>query len=199
MTLEDGSRRAFLSRMLAGAGAGVALGSLPRFAEAFEHAALQRESTTKTLHFFTRREATELSAVCAQIIPSEEGSPGATEAGVIYFVDYALANLQPELKPLFGTGLRNLTAEAHKIDRGKVFSQLTSEQQIAVLKQIESTDFFKRAREYTMAGFLGDPKYGGNRNQVGWKHIGFDNRGMYAPPFGFYDAEVAAGKKEGSR
>jgi hypothetical protein len=48
-------------------------------------------------------------------------------------------------------------------------------------------------------GFLADPKYGGNRDQVGWKHIGFDNLEMYEPPFGFYDAEVAAAKKDGPR
>ena len=67
---------------------------------------------------------------------------------------------------------------------------------LAVLTSMESTEFFKRSREFTILGFLGDPKHGGNRNEVGWKHIGFDNLGMYKPPFGYYDAALLSGKKE---
>jgi gluconate 2-dehydrogenase gamma chain len=98
---------------------------------------------------------------------------------------------------VFREGLKALSAEAQKIDPSKRFSGLTSDQQIAVLKSIESAEFFKRCREYTVLGFLGDPKHGGNRNEVGWKHIGFENTAMYEPPFGFYDAELLSGKKEG--
>ena len=46
------------------------------------------------------------------------------------------------------------------------------------------------------AGFLSDPKYGGNDGQVGWRHIGFTPAFAYQPPFGDYDAEVAADHKE---
>jgi gluconate 2-dehydrogenase gamma chain len=193
---DDVSRRSFLSEVLAGVGAAAALGAIPRFAEAHAHAVRQLASPAKSFQFFTEAEATELAAVCEQIIPSDPGSPGAREAGAIYFTDYALGKLQPELQPLFREGLRDLAAEAHKTDPSKRFSELTSDQQIAVLGRMESTEFFKRSREYTILGFLGDPKHGGNRNEVGWKHIGFDNLGMYKPPFGYYDAELLAGKKE---
>jgi hypothetical protein len=36
-------------------------------------------------------------------------------------------------------------------------------------------------------GFLADPQYGGNRNQAGWKAIGFSAGHVYRPPFGAYD------------
>jgi gluconate 2-dehydrogenase gamma chain len=49
----------------------------------------------------------------------------------------------------------------------------------------------------TVLGFFSDPKHGGNRDQIGWKLIQFDNAGMYEPPFGYYDAELLANKKEG--
>ncbi len=44
-----------------------------------------------------------------------------------------------------------------------------------------------------LLGFLGDPSYGGNRDHVGWRHIGFDDRMAFTPPFGFYDAETGKG------
>ncbi len=38
-----------------------------------------------------------------------------------------------------------------------------------------------------MYGFLGNPSYGGNRDHVGWKLIGFEDRMAFQPPFGYYD------------
>ena len=40
-------------------------------------------------------------------------------------------------------------------------------------------------REHTVIGFLADPKYGGNRDYIGWKVIGYPGprhmRGGYTP------------------
>jgi gluconate 2-dehydrogenase gamma chain len=194
---DDYSRRIFLSRLVAGAGASVALSALPRLAEAHEHAAKQIASSSKKLHFFTPEEWHELAAVCEQIIPSEPDAPGAREAGAVYFIDYAVSNAEPDLQPIFRSGLNELAAEAHKFDAAKKFSDLSSDQQIAVLKAIEQSEFFQLARKYTIIGFLGDPKYDGNRDEVGWKYIGFENPGMFKPPFGYYDAQLLSEKKEG--
>ena len=65
------------------------------------------------------------------------------------------------------------------------------------MKKHEASDEFKTLRAYTIIGFLGDPKYGGNRDEIGWKYIGFENAGMFSPPFGYYDAELLSNKKEG--
>ena len=75
------SRRTFVSRILSGAGAALTLSAIPGLAEAHKHAAQQMQSGSKTFHFFTASEAKELEAVCEQIIPSDEVSPGAREAG----------------------------------------------------------------------------------------------------------------------
>jgi gluconate 2-dehydrogenase gamma chain len=133
-----------------------------------------------------------MEAFCEQIIPSDDG-PGAREAGSIYFIDYALAQTEPHLQPVFREGIKSLASTSAP----KAFSDLTSEQQIAVMKKMESTEFFKTARAYTIIGFLGDPKHHGNRDEVGWKYIGFENAGMFEPPFGYYDAELLSKKKEG--
>ena len=51
-------------------------------------------------------------------------------------------------------------------------------------------DFFELLRTHTLYGFVGNPSYGGNRDRVGWKLIGFEDRMAYQPPFGYYDGEA---------
>ena len=43
-------------------------------------------------------------------------------------------------------------------------------------------------------GFLANPEYGGNYEQAGWKHIGFEDRFFFTPPFGFYDRDYKPGQ-----
>src|SRR4051812_48182788 len=180
--MKDISRRGFVGHLLAGAGATLALSALPDFAAAHEHAAaqLKSKSVTRKLEFFTPAEAADLDAFCAQIIPSDSEGPGAREAGSLYFIDYVVTHTEPHLQNLFRDGLKQLAADSAP----QAFAALSSEQQIAIMKKYEGTKTFKTARAYTKIGFLGDPKYGGNRDQVGWKYIGFENTGMFSPPFG---------------
>jgi gluconate 2-dehydrogenase gamma chain len=189
--MTEDSRRAFLSRLLAGTGAAVVFGALPDFSLAHEHAAAQVPSGENKFAFFTPEEARQMEAVCEQIIPSDDG-PGAREAGAIYFIDYALSQTEPHLQPLFRAGLKELAA-ACAPDK---FNELGAPQQIALLKKLEQTEFFARARQYTILGFLGNPVRHGNRDQVGWKYIGFENPGMFTHPFGYYDAEYLSEKKK---
>jgi gluconate 2-dehydrogenase gamma chain len=189
--MNDDSRRAFLSRLLAGTGAAMALGALPDFSQAYEHAAAQLQAGENKFVFFTPEEVRQMEAVCEQIIPSDDG-PGAREAGAIYFIDYALSQTEPELHPIFRAGLKELAATCAP-DK---FNELGATQQIAVLKKLERTEFFERARQYTILGFLGNPIRRGNRDQMGWKYIGFENPGMFTHPFGYYDAEFLSEKKQ---
>jgi Gluconate 2-dehydrogenase subunit 3 len=189
--MDEDSRRVFLSRLLAGTGAVMAFGALPDFSLAHEHAAALVTGGENKLVFFTPEEARQMEAVCEQIIPSDD-EPGAREAGAIYFIDYALSQTEPHLQPIFRSGLKDL---ADACTPAK-FSELGVAQQIAVLKKLERTEFFERARQYTILGFLGNPARRGNRDQVGWKYIGFENPGMFTHPFGFYDAEPVSEKKQ---
>ena len=191
--MDDHSRRAFVSRLLAGSGAAIAWSLFPNLSAAHEHAHTQTQAASSKFAFFTPTEAKQLAAVCEQIVPSEDG-PGAREAGAIYFIDYALSQTEPELQSVFREGLTKL-GEA---SAPQTFYELTADRQIALLKQIESTEFFQLARQYTILGFLGNPSRHGNINEVGWKYIGFENPGMFSPPFGYYDAELLSGKKQES-
>jgi len=189
--MDDHSRRAFVSRLLAGSGAAVAWTMFPEFTAAHEHAETQRKTTAKKFAFFSADEAKQMEAVCERIIPSDDG-PGAREAGAIYFIDYALNQTEPHLQPIFREGLKKLAEAAG----GNKFHELAADRQISLLKQIEATEFFQLGRQYTILGFLGSPSRHGNQNEVGWKYIGFENPGMFSPPFGYYDAELLVTKKQ---
>src|SRR5260370_41135619 len=76
-------------------------------------------------------------------------------------------------------------------------ASLTTDQQIALLKAIEKTEFFQTVRFHTVLGFFGHPMHGGNRDMVAWKLIDIEHSMQYEPPFGYYDAEAARGDTKG--
>ena len=135
--------------------------------------------------------ARDVEAIAAQILPSDDG-PGAREAGVIYFIDRALATFDSDKREAYRKGLVEFQQARAKIFPDSTsIAALTSERQIALLRSLETTPFFDLLRTHTVLGFLGNPSYGGNRNHVGWDHIGFVHRMAWAPPFGYYDGEGA--------
>ena len=136
----------------------------------------------------TDAEATELEAITAQIIPTDE-TPGAREAGVVYFIDRALGSLLAEEKTPVREGLEDFLAqvrEAHP--EAPAFSALTNNQQIEALRGIEESDFFDTIRSMTIMGMFAHPSYGGNRDKIGWNLLQFEDRPAWQPPFGYYAA-----------
>lgn len=133
--------------------------------------------------------AREIEAIASQIIPSGD-SPGAREAGVIWFIDRALATFDSDRRDEYRKGMEEVQQKRRSMfPESAAVAALTSDQQIALIRAIETTPFFELLRTHTVLGFLGNPSYGGNQGQVGWKHIGFVNRMVWEPPFGYYDAE----------
>jgi hypothetical protein len=57
------------------------------------------------------------------------------------------------------------------------------------LTSIEQTPFFNTTRLLTLLGMFSLPEYGGNRDGVGWKLIGFEDAHVFQPPFGYYDRD----------
>lgn len=140
----------------------------------------------KLVHF-SAAQAAEIEAMSSRIIPTDD-SPGAKEAGVVYFIDNTLTTFAKEQAPLFDQGLQAVAkAVTAKHGAGSAFSKLTPEQQDAILKGVEKTPFFGALRFATIAGFLSLPKYGGNKDYVGWKFIGQEHAFEQKPPFGWYD------------
>jgi gluconate 2-dehydrogenase gamma chain len=132
--------------------------------------------------FLNRAEARAVDAFTSEFIPAEEGSPGATEAGVTTYIDRALAGFMRDLQPVYRRGLVDL-AEFAARRFGTTFADATGEQrrqlmvELADLGRSDPTSllgqFFRIVREHTIQGFFGDPAYGGNRGSVGWKLVGF--------------------------
>jgi gluconate 2-dehydrogenase gamma chain len=140
--------------------------------------------------FFDRATAEEVSANAAQILPSTDG-PGATEAGVIFFIDHALKTFDADKAQIYRGGMAELQRVREKMFPASAsMAELSGEQQIELVRAIEKSEFFELVRTQTLLGFLGNPSYGGNRNEVGWKYIGFEDRMTWEPPFGYYDAET---------
>lgn len=188
------SRRAFLAA--AGAAGTAWLLADPKLVNAALAHAKAAAATPPPYQFsvLTAAQAADLEAVAMRIFPSD-GTPGAKEAGVIHFMDKALATFAADQKQVMIAGLDDLNKKAGSKWAGtKSFSALQPAQQDELLKSIEQTRFFGQVRFATVVGMFGNPSYGGNQNQVGWKLLGFEAHGVFQPPFGYYDAEAAKGQ-----
>lgn len=131
-----------------------------------------------------------MESVAAQIIPSDE-TPGAREAGCLYFIDRALTTFDRDRQAVYTQGLGILQAKTRELfpDASR-FGGLTPPQQIQVLKAIETTPFFAQVRLHTIVGFFANPAYGGNQDKIGWKLIGFEDKFNFSAPYGYYDSEI---------
>jgi len=189
---DDLNRRRFLlSGLRSAAGAWASL-EWPAILAAAQHAAHMRQRVPPAkLEVLSAEQAAEIEAAASRIIPSDD-SPGAREAGVIYFIDRALATFVADQRDDYAQGLPVLQAKTHEMFSDiPRFSQATPDQQDAVLKALEGQPIFELIREHTIMGFLTIPARGGNRGMVGWKHIGFDDSPAFAPPFGYYDRDYS--------
>ena len=121
----------------------------------------------------SEHEAATVKAVCNQIIPPDD-FPGAGDAGGADFIDRQLAGHYEWAKAAYQKGLAELDNECQEQFQ-KPFIELTTEQQHGILKQRETTPFFRIMLAHTMQGFYGDPRHGGNRDAISWKMLGVEN------------------------
>jgi gluconate 2-dehydrogenase gamma chain len=128
-------------------------------------------------------------AVAARILPTDD-TPGAEEMGAVYFVDQALGSFL--VGPDRTAWLDGLAAfdRAVRAARGDAFARLPEAEQVAALTEAEGTPFFETTRFLTLAGAFAHPKYGGNRDRQGWALVGFVDRHVWSPPFGYYDRDA---------
>jgi gluconate 2-dehydrogenase gamma chain len=153
-------------------------------------AAIKNKEAGASFKNISIQESVELSALVDQIIPPDE-TPGASEIGVVYFIDVAFGGFMSNSAPMFRSGLEELQQKVQSaypdIDR---FSELSLEQQTEILKSAEDTPLFGMLHFLTLCGMFCLPSYAGNRENAGWNLIGFDHRHAWQPPFGYYDASV---------
>src|SRR6266478_6703759 len=200
------SRRDFLSRGSAAVSAVWLSAHWPAIVAAAEHAhQAAKSSAPRKFQFFTPEEAVEIDAISARIIPSDE-TPGAREAGVVYFIDRALTTFAVDDQKTYREGLPGLQLRVRELFPAlEKFSAATSEQQDQILHSLDeqtgparrrprsgsSSSFFQAVRLHAIVAFLVDPDSGGNRDGVGWKVIGREPEHVFQPPFGYYDKDYA--------
>ena len=162
----------------------------PEALSALQHAHAVAGSRTPRFETLDAGAAGEIEAIAAQIIPSTGGA-GAREAGVVYFIERALSTFAADERESYRAGMAQLQKKRQELfPRSTTIASLTCEQQKSLIRAIETSDFFQLLRTHTVMGFLGNPSYGGNRGEAGWKQIGFEAQMAYQPPFGYYDAQV---------
>lgn len=134
---------------------------------------------------FTDAEAECLIALCEQIIPADHDA-GATEAGVIHFIDRQTHVRFPTDLPTCQKGIAALQATCVET-YGMLFEKLDSSVQIETMKALEQgklpaehwegisqQTFFNLVLNRTMQGFYGSPRHGGNRNYVSYRMLRLD-------------------------
>jgi len=158
-------------------------------AQAHEHAQAARQTAAKTgvaykPKFFTAHEWATVRTLADIILPRDERSGSATDAGVPEFMDFMMID-QPVRQTAMRGGLAWLDLECQ--DRfDKTFVDCRAEQRTAVLDDISwpqraqpammhGVDFFNNFRNLTSTGFwttktgMADLQYMGNTFVAEWK------------------------------
>ncbi len=198
----DLNRRDFLLRSCSTLTAVWVSANWPALLSAASHARNAAQSSAPKLEFFTAEQAKEIEAITARIIPTDE-TPGAREAGAVYFIDRALTTFFIDDQKTYREGLPEIQARTHELFSAlDKFSAGSPDQQDEVLHSFDeqtegnrrlyraraaAQSFFDTLRLHTIVAFLLDPDAGGDPNGVGWKIIGREREHMFQPPFGYYD------------
>ncbi|MBI3789521.1 MAG: gluconate 2-dehydrogenase subunit 3 family protein [Gemmatimonadetes bacterium] len=193
--MSDGyvSRRAFMAAA-AGAGGAFLVAGWPEAAAAAERARDRAEHAGKARYkVLTTAEADDIIALTSTIMPSD-GTPGAKEAGVVFFVDQSLATTSKDMRKPLQAMLADVNAQVAKAWPGQSHaSGLSDQMRIELMTWIEKEkpQHFGMLKGLTLAGMFAMPSRGGNRDKAGWKLIGFKDQFSWKAPYGWYDGEGA--------
>jgi len=180
------SRRDVLRTLAVGATTGSVLTMIPAQAAEFAHNLVQKEKAAAGKYapkFFPAKQYETLVSLCDTIIPKDEKSGGAVEAGAPEFIDL-ITSENVEYQTQFGGGLMWL--DNHCIDEfGKVYMECTPEQRKMTLDLIayrknakarpelqQGIAFFAALRDMTCDGFytskigIADLQYIGNTSRT---------------------------------
>ncbi|MEO1574779.1 MAG: gluconate 2-dehydrogenase subunit 3 family protein, partial [Pseudomonadota bacterium] len=178
------------------AGSALALAASPAVVAAATDAA-KASAAQNAFRILSTSEADTLGAVAAQIIPTDD-TPGATEAGVVYFIDEAFATFMRGALETTREQLAAFESGVASAYEGKSrFVELSDAQQIAYLHANEDDPLFGFMQFLTTLGMFALPSYGGNRHHAGWSLIGFKHQHVWFPPFGHYDANDGDAHEQG--
>jgi gluconate 2-dehydrogenase alpha chain len=122
------------------------------------------------------------AALFERFFPADENGPGATEIGVVAYLDRALSGAYREAAESYRLGLAALDRAARE-RYGALFADCSAGQQDGLISSLENGDlpgfrvppqreFFLMLRNHAREGLFSDPVHGGNRNKAGWRFLG---------------------------
>lgn len=129
----------------------------------------------------TQVERETLEAAVERLIPADETSSGAHEAGAARYICRALATDYAHHEGSYRRGLAALDDTARILWASR-FADLSPQEQDAVLRRAEfdgngqgamPNTFFELLRQHTLEGVFGDPAWGGNERRIGWELLGY--------------------------
>jgi gluconate 2-dehydrogenase gamma chain len=133
--------------------------------------------------FFTGAEARLLIPICEQIIPRDD-TPGATDAGVIHFIDRQICGPLARHQQSYRQGLASFRQACRQVCQAD-FEELSFDKQTEFLRRVEAGGtpkelwpgpsqqaFFNLVLDHTRQGFYGSPRHGGNRNYGSYQMMG---------------------------
>jgi len=189
MKKHDKTRREFLVRAAVGAGAAAGVGLVP--AALAQNPEQPKGTDTTENHsgevqqgaFFNYEDAATIAAFTERLMPGAPGKPGAGDAGVLNYIDLALAGAYADLQDFYRRGLAQLDAHCRKSYK-ESFVRLDAARQDEVIAALEqgkvneftwptAQAFFETVRTHTMEGMFADPIYGGNKDFAGWRLVNF--------------------------
>lgn len=157
--------------------------------------AAEAHRSGEPFHTLSDDQAAALEAMAECIIPSGDDGPGAREAGVVHFMDTALGGFAAGMMGALGPGLEELHARTMQAyPESGDFADLDAPRREAMLREVQEQPFFGLVRLLTIWGMFSLPSYGGNRDEAGWKLIGFRDAHGWQPPFGYYDEHETRGE-----
>jgi gluconate 2-dehydrogenase gamma chain len=212
MSKHDEARRAFLIRAAVGAGAVAGAGLVPdalaqdheRHAAANAPAPAQPHSTgVGHGAFLNDDDAATIAAFTERLMPGAPGKPGGHDAGVLNYIDLALAGAYADLQDFYRRGLASLDAYCRKTHNAP-FQRLDAARQDEVITALEGDKatgftwptpqaFFNTVRTHTMEGMFADPIYGGNKDFAGWLLVGFPGAQPLFSPADMQSREAFSG------
>jgi gluconate 2-dehydrogenase gamma chain len=188
-------RRDFL-RVAGGAGAALWLAQWPAVEAAAAAASEQARLPLERASFetLTAAQAQTIDAFASRIIPTDD-LPGALEAGAVHFIDRAIGGFAADMKAPVMALVAALDAAA--ATRGGALATRAPDVQDAVLRDVEAShaDAFGAGRFLVICGTFANSSYGGNRDEAGWKILGFEHRPVWQKPYGWYDAPENIGRE----
>lgn len=133
------------------------------------------------------RQQQTLKALTERILPSDgNDSPGAREAGVMNYFNWIMQQgFYHSHRKRIEYGLE--WVDAFSIAKTtRPFVACSAREQDSIISEMAGMrntaiqGFLDSVIKVTLAGFLCDPLYGGNKDKTGWKYIGFDWPGAAA-------------------